>query len=37
MGGRAMPTLTFTLAMVGTGNKNTNAKNNVPKINFFIL
>jgi hypothetical protein len=37
MGGREIPTLKSTLAMVGTGNASTNAKNNVPKSNFFIL
>jgi hypothetical protein len=37
MGGRETPTFTFTLAIVGTGNKSTNAKNNVPKSNLFIL
>jgi hypothetical protein len=37
MGGREIPTFTLTLAIVGAGNTNTNAKNNVPKSNFFIL
>jgi hypothetical protein len=37
MGGRETPTFTFTLAIVGAGNISTNAKNNVPKSNFFIL
>jgi hypothetical protein len=37
MGGREMPTFTFTLAIAGTGNTSINAKNNVPKSNFFIL
>jgi hypothetical protein len=37
MGGRETPTLTFTLAIVEIGNANTNANNNVPKNNFFIL
>jgi hypothetical protein len=37
MGGKEMPTFTLTLAIVGAGNTNTNAKNNVPKSNFFIL
>jgi hypothetical protein len=37
MGGRETPTFTLTLAIVGTGNINTKAKNNVPKSNFFIL
>jgi hypothetical protein len=37
MGGGEIPTFTLTLAIVGTGNTSTNAKNNVPKNNFFIL
>jgi hypothetical protein len=37
MGGREIPTFTLTLAIVGAGNTNTNAKNNVPKNNFFIF
>jgi hypothetical protein len=37
MGGREIPTLTFTLAIAGAGNTMTNAKNNAPKNNFFIL
>jgi hypothetical protein len=37
MGGREIPTLTFTLAIVGPGNKSTNAKSIVPKNNFFTL
>jgi hypothetical protein len=37
MGGRETPTFIFTLAIVGTGNTSTNAKNNIPKSNFFIL
>jgi hypothetical protein len=36
-GGREMLTPTSTLAIIGTGNTSTNAKNNVPKNNFFIL
>jgi hypothetical protein len=37
MGGKEIPTFTLTLAIVGAGNTNTNAKNNVPKNNFFIF
>jgi hypothetical protein len=37
IGGRETPTLTLTLAIAGIGNTSTNAKNNVPKSNFFIL
>jgi hypothetical protein len=37
MGGRAIPTFTFTPAIVGIGTTITNAKSNVPKNNFFIL
>jgi hypothetical protein len=37
MGGRETPTFTFTLAIAGAGNTSTNAKNNVPKNNFFTL
>jgi hypothetical protein len=37
MGGKEIPTLTSTLAIVGAGNTNTNAKSIVPKNIFFIL
>jgi len=37
MGGREIPTFTFTLAIVETGNTSSNAKNNVPQNSFFIL
>jgi len=37
MGGREIPTLTFTRAIDGIGNANNNAKSNVPKSNLFIL
>jgi hypothetical protein len=36
-GGREIPILTFTPAIVGIGTTITNAKNIVPKSNFFIL
>ena len=37
MGGREMLTPTFTSAVVGTGNANTNAKSIVVTRNFFIF
>jgi hypothetical protein len=37
MGGREIPTFTRTCAIAGAGNTMTNAKNNAPIINFFIL
>jgi hypothetical protein len=36
-GGRAIPTFTSTPAIVEIGTTITNAKNNIPKNNFFIL
>jgi hypothetical protein len=37
MGGREIPTFTRTCAIAGAGNTMTNANNNAPIINFFIL
>jgi hypothetical protein len=36
-GGREMLMPTFTFAIAGIGNTSTNAKNIVPRSNFFIL
>jgi len=36
-GGRGIPILMFTSAIVGIGTAITNAKSIVPKSNFFIL
>jgi hypothetical protein len=37
MGGKEMPTFTFTLAIVGIGINIINVKSIVPQNNFFIL
>jgi len=36
-GGSGIPILMFTSAIIGTGTAMTNAKNTIPKSNFFIL